>query len=314
MRNVKLERSTRLKLFQDDYILTWIESFLIDRKSRGLSKRTIQFYKESLKIFTDYAESQVITQISQLTSDDIRRFLIYLEAKGHNPGGCHIGFRSLRAFLYFYESEIEPAGWKNPIRKVKAPRLPQEPVKPVSLEDVREMIDVCPRRSFTGDRDRAILKGLLDTGARAAEFVAMNLEDVDNTSGGILIRQGKGRKPRIVFLGKESRHALRSYLKYRNDYSLALWVTDEGERLTYSGLRQILRRRAALAGVPVPSCHDFRRAFALAMLRNGVDIFTLQKLMGHSDISILRKYLCQTDQDVREAHQRSSPVDHLAEW
>jgi len=64
---------------------------------------------------------------------------------------------------------------------------------------------------------------------------------------------------------------------------------------------------AGLKDIPTP--HDFRRAFALIMLRNGVDIFALQKLMGHSDLQVLRRYLAQTDQDIQTAHMRGSPVD-----
>ena len=80
--------------------------------------------------------------------------------------------------------------------------------------------------------------------------------------------------------------------------------------MTYNALRCLLRRRADVAGIKgIPTPHDFRRAFALIMLRNGVDIFALQKLMGHSDLQVLRRYLAQTDQDVQIAHMRGSPVD-----
>ena len=65
--------------------------------------------------------------------------------------------------------------------------------------------------------------------------------------------------------------------------------------------------RVRLKSIPTP--HDFRRAFALIMLRNGVDIFALQKLMGHSELQVLRHYLAQTDEDVHTAHMRGSPVD-----
>jgi len=72
----------------------------------------------------------------------------------------------------------------------------------------------------------------------------------------------------------------------------------------------LLRQRAELVGLKsIPTPHDFRRAFALIMLRNGVDIFALQKLLGHSDLQILRRYLAQTDEDVHTAHMRGSPVD-----
>jgi integrase/recombinase XerD len=73
----------------------------------------------------------------------------------------------------------------------------------------------------------------------------------------------------------------------------------------------IMRRRAEKAQVSVPSIHSFSRFFALACLSNNMDIFSLQKLMGHADLSVLRKYLKQTNQDIREAFMRASPVDRL---
>ena len=82
------------------------------------------------------------------------------------------------------------------------------------------------------------------------------------------------------------------------------------ERLSYDGLRGILTRQAQEAHVEVPSLQDFRRAFALAMLRNGTDIFPLAKLMGHEGVSVLQHYLKQTNMDTEETHRRARPVDN----
>ena len=71
-----------------------------------------------------------------------------------------------------------------------------------------------------------------------------------------------------------------------------------------------MRRRASQVGIETPSLHSFRRAFALNMLRAGVDIFSLQKLMGHADLQVLRRYLAQTDEDTLEAHRRGGQVDN----
>jgi integrase/recombinase XerD len=179
------------------------------------------------------------------------------------------------------------------------------------------MVKACPRNTFTGDRDAAILLCLLDTGARASEFLSVNLDDINQARGDILIRQGKGRKPRTVYIGKQSKRALRRYLNHRKDNSAALWVTQPrfgSERLSYDGLRGILTRRAKEASVDEPACHDFRRAFALSMLRNGVDIFTLAKLMGHEGITVLQRYLKQTNLDTEEAHRRAGPVDNAGSY
>ena len=102
-------------------------------------------------------------------------------------------------------------------------------------------------------------------------------------------------------------------MKQRTDHRAALWVTHPrfgSDRLSYDGLRSILAHRAEEANVQGPTLHSFRRAFALAMLRNGTDIYTLAKLMGHEGITVLQRYLKQTYQDTRQAHQRAGPIDH----
>ena len=300
------------KFQQDTHILTWVEAFLIDRKARGLSPGTLEFYRKKLKLFTDWCDSQLITDITELTAPQIRLYIIHLKDKGHNAGGIHASYRTLRTFLYWWEDEIEPDDWKNPIRKVKVSSNKIKPLEPIKNEAIVSLLKTCHRKTFSDIRDRAIILALLDTGARAQEFLDINLADTNSITGEILIRSGKGNKSRSVFLGRKSRRALRAYLKMRNDYSGALWVSKHGERLTYSGLRSIMRRRANIAEIDTPSLHSFRRTFALTMLRNGIDIFSLQRLMGHADLQILRRYLAQTDQDAREAHQKGSPVDGLS--
>jgi integrase/recombinase XerD len=297
----------------DDYLLTWMEAFLNDRKAQGTANGTLRFYNQKLKLFLDYCQAHTIERIGQITATFIRQYLLFLEDRGHNPGGRHAAFRSLRAFLNWYENEAEPEGWGNPIHKVKAPKVPIEPLEPVSHEAIAGMVKTCDRGTFTGDRDAAILLCLLDTGARASEFLNIDLEDLNQASGTILIRRGKGSKPREVYLGRHSKKILRKYLNHRTDNSLALWVTHprfSSERLGYDGLRAIIHRRSADAKVEEPSLHDFRRAFALAMLRNGTDVYTLAKLMGHEGITVLQRYLKQTYQDTETAHHRAGPVDN----
>ena len=297
----------------DDFLLNWLEAFLIDRKAAGVADGTLDFYRQKIKLFADYCDAFTVKQIGQITPSFLRQYLLYLEESGHNAGGRHASFRMIRAFFFWYEDEVEPQGWSNPIQKVKAPKVPIEPLEPVSFEIVARMVKACPHDTFTGDRDAAILLCLLDTGARANEFLSVNLEDINQTRGDILVRQGKGRKPRTVYIGKQSKRALRRYLSHRQDNGSALWVTHPrcgSDRLQYNGLRAVLTRRAKEANVDEPSCHDFRRAFALSMLRNGVDIFTLAKLMGHEGITVLQRYLKQTNLDTEEAHRRSGPVDN----
>lgn len=294
----------RTELAQD------IGAFLIDREARGLSARTVRFYGDELSYLRGFMEAQGIREVHGATPTHLRQYLLHLSGT-RNPGGIHAAYRAIRAFFRWCWIEYDIQS-PNPITKVRPPKVVQQPLEPLPLPDLQAMLKTCERRTFTGDRDRALLLSLLDTGCRASEFVALNVCDVNLHTGAVLIRAGKGGKSRTTFVGAKSRRELSRYFRQRKAHANeALWLTVQGTRLTYWGLRQIIRRRAERAGVPVPSLHSFRRAFALYALRNGADIYSLQRLMGHSDLTVLRRYLKQTEADLREAHRRAGPVDNL---
>ncbi len=295
---------------QETDLFIAIEAFLSDKKSQNLSPATLEFYRCKLKDFTAFCQGRAIRNITQITANDLRLYMLHLEETGHNPGGCHSFYRTIRAFLNWWEVEVEPEGWKNPIRKTKAPKVDVAPLEPVKVEVTRALLNACRRGTFYGDRNYAILLMLMDTGLRASELLSINLDNVNLITGKVMVTKTKSRKFRNVFLGKRTRRALRAYLKHRSSGD-ALWTMKGGQRLTYAGLKNMLKGLSKTAGVKPPSLHSFRRFFALEALRNGMDIFSLQLLMGHSDLQILRKYLKQTDADIKLAHEKSGPVDNL---
>ncbi|MHA1513828.1 MAG: tyrosine-type recombinase/integrase, partial [Candidatus Hodarchaeales archaeon] len=164
-------------------LLTWLEAFMIDRKAQGVSEGTLHFYEVKFKSFIRYCEIEHIKYVEQITPTSIREYILWLEVAGHNPGGRHAHYRAIRSFLYWYEDEVEPIDWKNPIKKVKAPIIPREPLEPVSIESINKLINTCSRETFTNRRDKAILLSLLDTGARAGEFLKINLDDINQVMG-----------------------------------------------------------------------------------------------------------------------------------
>jgi len=258
--------------------------------------------------FLGYAR---VTEVRALTPPQLRDYCLHLASK-RSPGGVHAAYRAIWVFLRWWEAETEPDHWVNPVRKVKPPKVPQIALEPVPLPDLRAMLSTCERRTFSRDRDRAILLCLLDTGGRASEFVAQELSDVNLSTGAIAVRHGKGGRTRATFLGIRARRDLIRYLRHRAHASPSdpLWITTSGRRLTYWGLREIVRRRANKAGTATPSLHIFRRAFELLSLRSGADLVSLQRLLGHADLSVLQQYLKQTQDDLRSAHERHGPVDH----
>jgi len=287
--------------------------FLLDRQARNLSPKTILWYQQSLAIFATFLQEQGVAATEDVTPSTLRHFVLYLQEHGHNPGGVRNIWGAVKAYLRWYGDELAAPDWPNPLRRVQTPRTPVRQMPAVPTESLRAMLATCKRRTFTGDRDRAILLALLDTGCRASEFVALNMRDLNLGMGSVLVRQGKGRKPRMTFLGTKARQALVRYLRHRGELldDDPVWVGRGGRRLTYAGLREIVRRRAARAGVDTPSVHSFRHAFALNALRNGADLVSLQRLLGHANLSILSRYLAQTEEDLAAAHRKASPVDGL---
>lgn len=286
-----------------------VSLFLMDRQSRHFSPNTVLFYQKELGLFLRFLDSCQVVDFEGVSADVLRRYMLHQEER-RNPGGCRVSYRAVKTFLRWAWDEYELEG-RNPITRISCPKVADNPLPGISLEDAQKLLSVC--KGERAPRDKAILMTLLDTGVRAFELIAFDLGDLNFVDGSLIVRSGKGGKRRMVYLGQQSRRAIRRYLKTRPNISekAPLFLTDEGRRITYNTLRMLLRRLAGKAGIPEPGAHDFRRAFALNFLRNGGDIFTLQRLMGHADITVLRRYLAQTDTDIQEGHARFGPVDHL---
>jgi integrase/recombinase XerD len=287
----------------------FLAGFIVERRSRGLARRTVTYYESELRLFCEFLDGQGVEMLEDVTTEVVRQYLLVL-GNTRNPGGIHAAFRAIRAFFLWYEDEFEPENWKNPVRKVRGPKVPKNPLEGVHVDTIRAMIEHCGTE--TARRDRLILRVLYDTGVRANELLALNVEDIDLVTGSVKVRMGKGKKDRTVFLGAKSRKELRAFLKERQEPFGALFTTDDGEdRLQYGGLVRMIQRRAKDAKVPAPGVHDFRRAFAVTMLRNGCDLARLAELMGHSSLEVLRRYLHLVTEDLREIHALAGPGDKL---
>ncbi len=283
-----------------------LQAFLLDRQAANLSPRTLDFYRQKLAPFLDFLERRGVA-IAQIAPDDVRAFLVALQ-ETHAPGGVHAYFRAIRAFCRYLHAEGEIA--HDPMARVKPPRVDLEPLAPADLGAVKAILSTCNVKTEIGARDKAIVLALLDSGLRAGEFLALNVGDLDMTTGALTVRHSKSRRARVTFLGAKARREILRYLAFRQVTPASpLWATLDGKRLSYTGLRDILRRRAKQAGVPAPTLHSFRRAFALLSLRAGADLVSLQRLLGHADLSVIRRYLKQTESDLQAAHAKAAPVD-----
>jgi integrase/recombinase XerD len=291
-----------------------IIAFIIDRTARQLSPRTIKYYTDELGWFSAWLAHQQppITHIQQITADLIRQYQIHLSAT-RNPGGIHAAWRAIKAFLNWYTIELDDDTYRNPIRKVHPPKINQDPLPGIPIDHIKALLAACNPKTTPGKRDKAIITFLFDTGIRKEELVNLTIADINLKTGAVQIIHGKGNKNRTVYLGASARRELIRYLRTRPETppTAPLFLNQAKTRLTGAGLRQIIRRRAAEANIPEPGLHDFRRAFAIQSLRNGIDLITLMHLMGHTDTKVLQRYLKLVERDLQRGHEKSSPADAL---
>ena len=280
-----------------------VEIFLVDCQARKLSKRTLEYYEESLTPFVAYCKSN----LSEISTVDIRQYMISLQERGLTAHSQHSHARALRAFFNF--CVVEELLDESPFRRVKMPKLPKLEPKAFSDDEVSKILDACKTL-----RDRALVLLLLDTGIRIEEASKLLIGDVDKET--VTVRSGKGAKYRVVFVGAKTRKAILKYLGTDRKSSIPaspLFVTYDApyKALTTSGLMQIMKRLRMATGIKHLLAHTFRRTFAIASLRSGMAVHVLAKLMGHSDIQVLRAYLDITKDDLKQQSAQHGVVDHL---
>ena len=157
------------------------------------------------------------------------------------------------------------------------------------------MLSVC------GTRDRALVMTLIDSGLRRGEALALNREDLDLRTGAIHVRRGKGGKARVTYVGAKTKRAL---LRWGGGQrSSAIFP------LTPSGGATLMARLSHKSGIHI-TFHKCRRTFATWALRRGMDLITLQRLLGHSSLEMVRKYAQLSDIDLKAAHSSTGPVDN----
>jgi len=195
------------------------------------------------------------------------------------------------------------------MNKIKMPKVPQTDMPIFTDEDVTKLLAACD-----SPRDRAMVMFLLDTGVRISELVNLDVGDVDMGRGAVLVRMGKGQKTRTTYASARTIKQLLRYLSSREKLQpdAPLWAAERTPtRLTRSGAMQSIRKLGKRAGVQPCTAHMFRRYFAVKSLKNGMDIFHLQRLGGWSDTSVMKRYMVLAQVDLEEAQRKHGVVDSL---
>jgi len=285
-----------------------MKSFLTSCRVKGLSLRTIKWYEYVLNEFRKYVEEP----LENITKETIQNYLLLLKDKGFKKTTLANRYRGLRAFFnYLAEEEII---FVNPIQGVKPPKLPKVFPNCLSDEEVDKLIKALKGSSWHQVRNRAIVLLFLETGIRLRELRELKLRDI-NLSRHEIKARGKGEKERIVFFGRRVLEALKKWLSVRGGILTVdepLFITQDGLPMKDRHIERIVSKAAKKAGITKRvSPHTLRHTFATLFIKNGGDVFTLQRLLGHSDVSTCMIYVNMAGRDLKESALRFSPIDRL---
>jgi len=315
-----------------------IEGFFNFKLADATSLGTITGYRHDLKHFIEHIGDQEVTGI---TADTVRDFLAWLRTEylpKRFDGSTHpLSPKTLRNYWIclssFFAWLNREFGYDDVMDKVPAPKAKRAPVEAFSRKQLEQLLKAAEysdeaktvdRRKFrmrrsTAKRDVAIVLTLVDTGLRATELCSLKIGDADLKTGRIVVKHGitggaKGGKGRTVYLGKTARRALWSYLVSREDQGddadQPLFLGKFERPMNNGALLQLVKRLGERAGVKKCHPHRFRHTFAITYLRSGGDVFTLQSLLGHADLDMVRHYVRVAEIDVAMVHKRASPADN----
>ncbi len=275
--------------------------FLLYRKAKGIADSTLDGHRQSVGAFIRRCESwvDIPQQVNAWMAEDIR----------NNTYNLRIKF--LKPFFEFCMNE----GYlfSNPFAEWKQRRTESRIVN-VEPEVLEKLLAAPDQKAFAGLRDYAFLLLQLDTGIRPKEAMQITVDDVDYKQLAVSIKAqvAKTRLPRTLPIMPVTSQAIRKLISARHpEWRTSLvFTTCEGKPLTRFSWGKRLRKYSGIIGEQVRP-YDLRHCFALYFLRNGGNVFSLQRMMGHANLNMTQKYIALTDSDIKEQHVQNSPLNTL---
>jgi integrase/recombinase XerC len=281
------------------------------RAERGASAHTLRAYSNELQRFALYLGPE--SRWKEVDHVTIRGFLSHLHGLGLSKVSIARALAALRS-LYKWLAR-EGIVQQNPAKLVATPRLPKKLPRVPTLEEMNGLLDrALPDNAAFPERDRAIFELLYGCGLRNSELVGIEIGDIEDANGVILVR-GKGKKQRYVPLEGAAAEALKVYREARQKLLHAagkstrrLFINRRGGPLTTRSVGRIVKQIAIARGLP-PDIHPhtLRHAFGTHMLAEGADLRAIQELLGHERLSTTQKYTQLSIHQVMEVYDRTHP-------
>jgi len=288
-----------------------IEEFLLDQQARGNAKKTIRWYQGALSTMARSLKSE---NLDDITAHDMRNYVASLRTTMSESSV--FGYATAAyAFWAWASGEYKIF---NPCSNIKRPRRPKPRPRAASAADIVSILKAT-RDDEYGVRDRALIGFIVDAGARLGGIAGLMIENVYIDEGLALVTE-KGNKTRKVHFTKFTARLLYAWLWERARLQTIappdgkVFINIEtGQGLTDWGISQIfkrLKKRTSVAGRVNP--HAFRHHFAREYIRDGGDIATLAKLMGHASIEMTNDYYAIfTESELKEFHEKHTPIKKL---
>lgn len=288
-------------------------------KLRNLDQRTIKEKIRKVHCFFSYLTLQEIASVEMITKDIIRGYQteIYqtINRKGQPNSVSHQNnmLSAVKLFMKFLKEYDYIVA--DPAADIPYANAPQRlPGSILTVSEARRILNAPDTKSVIGYRDRTILEVLYSTGGRKAEVSNLKLNDVDYHDGFLMINQGKGKKDRVVPLGKIACRYLEHYIKsvrpelIKDPYNNHLFLSARGGKLSRNVIWELVKKYARQVKMKKNiHCHTFRHSCATAMLRNKADIRVIQELLGHTSLTSTQIYTRVSITDLKEVHSRCHP-------
>ncbi|ABB14999.1 tyrosine-type recombinase/integrase [Carboxydothermus hydrogenoformans] len=282
------------------------EEFLIARQADGLAPRTLEDYRWHIEKFMELTGANP-------TYEAVRKAILQHLSEPSSPRYRNIKLQYLKAFFNWCVREgYLPANPTDGIRKAKEDI---SNVRHVSIEAVKKLLAQPDKKTYAGLRDYCLMLVQIDTGARPSELLQIKPDDLNLDAREIYVRAdvAKTRIGRTLVISPFTVQALMRFLKIRPSWwsnEVPLFASENGRQLTAQRWSRIVKRYCEEAGVKVTP-YGLRHTFAIEFLKGGGDPFSLQRILGHTDLTMTRRYVRLSQDDIKEIHEKASPIQKL---
>lgn len=263
------------------------KEFIRHCKVKNLSPHTIKYYEGVLRIFQNFVGTELFMKM--VDNNSVDSFILEQQDKTTDVS-VNTRLRGVRAFLYYCAERGYCNSFK--IRLIKQDDVLKRTYSDEELKILLRKPDLkgC---NFTEYRNWAVVNFLLGTAVRVSTLINVRVEDVNLTESVLQVQHAKNRRQCIIPISKSLNHTLIEYLTYRShgDTNEFIFCNQYGKQLTREGIEHAVTKYGKRRGITEVSCHRFRHTFSKHYILEGGDVFRFQKILGHSTMEMVRKYV-----------------------